>query len=80
MLKRGVPPNALFDYIIANKGMANDSAISRKSGVMPPNISKIRSGGIEVSDFVRVALMRAFNLSLTKLDELAPPAVKGEKK
>ena len=79
MPKGNVPSNTLFDFLIANKGMKNDHAISRKAGICPSTISKVRAGRA-VSDEIRVSIMRSFNLSLAKLDELAPPAVKGGKK
>lgn len=80
MPKGNVKPHVLFDFLIAEKGMKNDQATSRKSGIIPSSISKIRNGHVAVSNDMRIALMRAFNLSLAKLDELAPPAVKGGKK
>lgn len=80
MPKGNVTPHPLFNYLIEEKGMKNDHAISNKAGILPSSISKVRNGKIIVSNDMRIALMRAFNLSLAKLDELAPPAVKGGKK
>jgi hypothetical protein len=80
MPKGNVAPHPLFDYLIAEKGMKNDSAISRKADILPSSISKVRAGHVTVSNDVRIAIMRAFCLSLAKVDELAPPVAKGEKK
>lgn len=76
MPKGNVKPNALFDYFVNEKGMANDAATARKANILPSSISKVRNGNHAVSDETRIALMRAFGLSLAKLDELAPPVAK----
>lgn len=76
MPKGKVPPHPLFDYLITDKGMKNDNATSRKSDILPSSISKVRAGRVTVSNDMRVALMRTFGMSLSKLDELAPPVMK----
>ncbi len=80
MPKGSVPPHALFDFLLTNTGLKNDAAISQKADVCASTICKIRNSKIALSNDVRIAIMRAFGLSLAKVDELAPPVVKGEKK
>lgn len=80
MPKGNVPTHTLFDFILTNTGLKSDAAIALEANILPSTISKIRAGNVAVSNDVRVAIMRAFCISLAKLDELAPPAVKGEKK
>ena len=64
----------LLDALITQEKLRNDADIARVLGIAPPQVSKTRHGKIEVSDTMRVAIMRRFKWSLRRIDELAPPA------
>jgi len=66
-------PHPLLDAIMAENNIKRDSGLSELIGVQRANISKIRNGVIEVSDSVRIAVMRSCKWSLKRVDELAPP-------
>lgn len=64
----------LFDTLIAeNQTVRNDADLCRELGVQAPTFSKMRHGKLEISDTLRVAVMRRFRWSLRRLDDLAPP-------
>lgn len=77
-MPKPVPPHALLDYLISEKHMKNDAAISRKLGVNSSVLSKIRHCPemYPVSPEIRLGVMRAFRMSLAKVDELAPEVKK----
>lgn len=64
----------LLDALITHEKLRNDADIARVLGIAPPQVSKTRHGKIEVSDTMRVAIMRRFKWPLKRIDELAPPA------
>lgn len=64
----------LFDALIAEGFVKNDAALAVISGIGSPDISKMRNGKREVTDQLRVVVMRKFKWSLKRLDQLAPPA------
>ena len=64
----------LLDALIASEKLRNDADVARELDIAAPQVSKTRNGIIEVSDIMRVAIMRRFKWSLKRLDELAPPA------
>lgn len=64
----------LLDALIDGEKLRNDADIARVLGIAAPQVSKTRHGKIEVSDIMRVAIMRRFKWSLKRIDDLAPPA------
>lgn len=64
----------LLDALIEAENLRNDSAIAAELCIPAPQISKTRHCKIDVSDSMRVAIMRRFRWSLKRIDELAPPA------
>jgi len=64
----------LLDALIDGVTVRNDADIARVLGIAAPQVSKTRHGKIEVSDIMRVAIMRNFKWSLKRIDDLAPPA------
>lgn len=67
-------PHPLLDALIDGESVRNDADISRTLRIAAPQISKTRHGHVEVSDIMRVAIMRKFKWSLKRIDDLAPPA------
>lgn len=63
----------LLDALIDGEKLRNDADIARVLGIAAPQISKTRHGKMEVSDTMRVAIMRRFKWSLKRIDDLAPP-------
>ena len=63
----------LLDALIDHEKLRNDADIARVLNIAAPQVSKTRHGRIEVSDTMRVAIMRRFKWSLKRIDELAPP-------
>ncbi len=68
----------LLDALISTEKLRNDADIARELKLAAPQISKTRHGKIEVSDTMRVAIMRRFKWSLKRIDELAPPVTTEE--
>jgi hypothetical protein len=68
----------LLDALIDGETIRSDADIARALGIAAPQISKTRHGHVEVSDIMRVAIMRKFKWSLKRIDELAPPAATSE--
>lgn len=68
----------LLDELIATEDVRNDADIGRALHIPPPKLSRIRHGKFEVTDAMRVAIMRRFKWSLKRIDELAPPAAAEE--
>jgi hypothetical protein len=64
----------LDTLIVEEDSLRNDADVAKALGIAAPQVSKTRHGKIEVSDTMRVAIMRRFKWSLRRLDELAPPA------
>lgn len=64
----------LLDALIADKKLKNDAALANLLKVQPPQLSKLRHGKAEVSDSMRVTIMRKFRWTLARVDALAPPA------
>lgn len=72
--------DALLEELRQRTGTAvkvNDAALCRLLKVQPAVISRFRRG-TPISDSMRVAVMREFKWPIRKLDELAPPAARGE--
>ena len=65
--------HSLLDALIDGETVRNDADLARVLGIAAPQISKTRHGHVEVSDTMRVAIMRRFKWSLKRIDELAPP-------
>jgi hypothetical protein len=63
----------LLDYLLTTYKLKNDAQLARSLNVGPPCISKIRGLKNPVSDKFRCIIIRNTNLSLEKIDELAPP-------
>lgn len=68
----------LLDLLLSHENLRNDADIARELGIAAPQVSKTRHGKIEVSDTMRVAIMRRFKWSLRRIDDLAPPAAAQE--
>lgn len=66
--------HSLLDALIDGETVRNDADLARVLNIAAPSISKTRHGKLEVSDTMRVAIMRRFRWSLKRIDELAPPA------
>lgn len=66
-------PHALFDTLIAHENVYSDADIAKELKIAAPSISKTRNGKQEVTDTMRVAIMRRFKWSLKRIDDLAPP-------
>lgn len=64
----------LLDALISQQGLRNDADIARELNIAAPQVSKTRHGKIEVSDTMRIAIMRRFKWPLKRIDDLAPPA------
>jgi len=79
-MPRLIPPHALLDFLIEEKGMKNDAAIARLLNVNPSVMSKMRKDKSKypVSPEIRLGVMRHFGLSLRRVDELAPPVAGNE--
>lgn len=68
----------LLDALIAAEKLRNDAEVATELGIPAPQISKTRHRKVDVSDAMRVAIMRRFRWSLKRIDELAPPAAAAE--
>lgn len=71
---RTTAPHPLLDTLISAEKLRNDSEVATALGIPAPQISKTRHRHVDVSDTMRVAIMRRFRWSLKRIDELAPPA------
>lgn len=67
-------PHALFDALIAAKGLKHDRELAKYLDIDAASICKTRSSGRTVSDHIRLSIIRKFGWSLRRVDELAPPA------
>jgi hypothetical protein len=67
-------PHALFDAVKDAKKLKNDAELSRFLKVNAPQISRIRSEHLELSDTVRVQVARQCGWTMKRIDELAPTA------
>lgn len=77
---RAAPPaHPLFDTLIHENQLKNDSELCRLLKLDPPTLSKIRNGRQPVTDMVRLAVMRNFGWTITRLDDVAPPAPAAKK-
>lgn len=65
-------PNALLDAIKEAFKLRRDSALAKHLGLNPATVSRIRSGSLQISDEIRVKVMRKCRWSLKKIDELSP--------
>lgn len=66
-------PHPLLDALLAEKKLPHDRALAERLSVDAASLSKVRAGR-PVSDHIRVAVLRKFNWSIRRVDELAPPA------
>lgn len=64
----------LLDALIQEENLRNDADVARVLGIAAPQVSKTRHGKIDVSDTMRVAIIRKFKWPLKRIDQLAPPA------
>lgn len=69
-------PHALLDTLLTEHKLKTDLALAKQLGVHNSSLCKVRAGDQEVTDVLRVAVMRRFRWSLRRVDELAPPKVK----
>lgn len=67
-------PHPLFDALISEGYVKNDAKLGVLSKIGSPDISKMRGGKKEVSDKLRVFIVRNFKWSIKRVDQLAPPA------
>lgn len=65
-------PHPLFDELIRTAGLRNDAELARQLDVGRDSICRVRAGH-PMSDQMRVRIMRNFNMSMRRLDELSPP-------
>lgn len=59
--------SALLDELIKRLGLKNDAALSRRLRVMPPVISKIRHGGLQVGATILISMHEETGLSIKDL-------------
>lgn len=69
----------LFDALISAKKLGNDRQLAIFMGVTAPNLSIIRAGKKQVTDQLRIKIIRKFGWSLNRIDSLAPPKKEGGK-
>lgn len=77
-MRNTMASHPLLDAIRTHEKIRNDADLAIALGLAAPTISKTRHGHLEVSDSLRVAIMRKFRWSLKRIDELAPPAATAE--
>lgn len=63
----------LFDALISAKKLGNDRQLAIFMGITAPNLSIIRAGKKQVTDQLRIKIMRKFGWTLNRIDALAPP-------
>ena len=56
--------NRLFDHLLRTYGVKNDSALAKDLGVLPPVISKIRSGHAGMGDTILLAVHEVFEMPI----------------
>ena len=62
--------NALLDAMLHQLGLKNDAALSRRLGVAPPVISRIRSGKLSVGASMLIRLHEESGLTIRELRDL----------
>ena len=62
--------NALLDAMLHQLGLKSDAALSRRIGVAPPVISKIRHGTLSVGASMLIRLHEESGLSIRELRNL----------
>lgn len=62
----------LFDELISTNGLHSDSDLARKMGVGRDAISRVRNGA-QLTDPMRLAILRNFRMSIRRLDSAVPP-------
>lgn len=66
-------PHPLFDTLISEGYVKNDAKLGVLAKIGSPDISKMRNGKKEVSDKLRVFIVRNFQWPIKRVDQLAPP-------
>ena len=56
--------NRLFDHLLRTYKVKNDSALAKLLGVLPPVVSKIRSGHAGMSDTILLAVHEVFEMPI----------------
>jgi DNA-binding transcriptional regulator YdaS (Cro superfamily) len=64
--------HSVFDYIRDRHGIRSDLQLARMLDVMPPEISKIRSGVREKSPAVALAVHEVFGLTFAEMRSMSP--------
>lgn len=67
------PKHTLLDKVIEENRLRSDAHLADEIGYSKGRICEIRKGDIGVSDEVRCAIARRFNMTLKQIDALAPP-------
>jgi transcriptional regulator with XRE-family HTH domain len=68
--------NALLDYLLERYKISNDLQLAKQIKYDRTMLYQVRNGKAQVGDEMRCAIARRFNMSLKKIDELAPPKEK----
>ena len=56
--------NRLFDHLLRTYKVKNDSALANLLGVLPPVVSKIRSGHAGMGDTILLAVHEVFEMPI----------------
>ena len=56
--------NRLFDHLLRTYRVKNDRALAKLLGVLPPVISKIRSGRLGMGDTILLAVHEVFEMPI----------------
>ena len=62
--------NRLFDHLLRTYGVKNDSALAKLLGVLPPVVSKIRSGHAGMGDSILLAVHEVFEMPIRDIKEM----------
>lgn len=56
--------NRLFDHLLRTYRVKNDRALAKELGVLPPVISKIRTGFVGMGDSIVLAVHEVFEMPI----------------
>ena len=62
--------NRLFDHLLRTYRVKNDRALAKELGVLPPVISKIRSGHAGMGDTILLAVHEVFEMPIKDIKEM----------
>ena len=62
--------NRLFDHLLRTYKIKNDSALAKLLGVLPPVVSKIRSGRLGMGDSILLSVHEVFEMPIKDIKEM----------